>query len=80
MMFQVCPDYSGKALGFENCFTAFLCCFAGFGLALILFLIELGSKYSRYRVPFIDSYGKLDLNDEIKVDFLFETSVCNLIL
>ena len=37
---QVCPDYSGKPLGFGSVFTAFgVWCF-GFGLGILIFAIE----------------------------------------
>ena len=34
---QVCPDYSGKPLGFGQCFTAFIALLIGMGIGLILF-------------------------------------------
>jgi len=37
---QVCPDYSGQALGFASCFTAFLVFLFGLLCAAILFAAE----------------------------------------
>ena len=37
---QVCPDYSGKPLGFDSCFTAFLALMTGMGLGLLLWILE----------------------------------------
>ena len=41
---QVCPDYSGKSLGFSSCFTAFIILTLGSGSALIILIIESSSK------------------------------------
>ena len=41
---QICPDYSGKALGFDNCFTAFGALLAGMALALVLYALEMCSS------------------------------------
>ena len=38
---QVCPDLSGKALGFESCFTAFLFLLSGkLASVLLIFMIH----------------------------------------
>jgi len=41
---QACPDFSGKPLGFENCFTAFAIVLGGFSFALLLYLMEMLNK------------------------------------
>ncbi len=41
---QICPDYSGKALGMNSCFTAFFPLFFAAGLALVLFVLEWTDK------------------------------------
>lgn len=68
---QLCPDYSGQALGFDSCFTAFICLCSGAGLALLLFLVEKMSKVLASKqgqvIPGIDSYGKIDLNIERQI-------------
>ena len=40
LLSQVCPDYSGKPLGFDNCFTAFVVLIAGLVLGSILLFVE----------------------------------------
>ena len=37
---QVCPDYSGQPLGFDNCFTAFSVLFFGIAFGFILMGVE----------------------------------------
>ena len=37
---QICPDLSGKPMGFNNCFTAFGVLFLGAGMCIGLFLTE----------------------------------------
>jgi len=37
---QNCPDYSGKPLGFSNCFTAFGIFLAGFAFSLSFLFFE----------------------------------------
>jgi hypothetical protein len=41
---QICPDYSGKPLGFESCFTAFLVFLTGLGLSLCFGIVEMINK------------------------------------
>ena len=41
---QVCPDYSGKPLGFGSVFTAFGVWSFGFGLGILIFAMENFSK------------------------------------
>jgi hypothetical protein len=42
---QICPDYSGKSLGFGSCFTAFVILIAGLCLGLCLFTFETCAHY-----------------------------------
>ncbi len=37
---QICPDYSGKAIGFDNCFTAFAVLLGGLVLGFVLMIFE----------------------------------------
>ena len=37
---QVCPDLTGKALGFKNCISAFLVILVGFGFAVFFLIVE----------------------------------------
>ena len=37
---QVCPNLTGKALGFKNCFGAFLVMIVGVGSAILLLVLE----------------------------------------
>ena len=37
---QVCPNLTGKALGFKNCFGAFLVMIVGVGSAILLLILE----------------------------------------
>ena len=62
---QVCPDYSGKSLGFGSVFAAFGVLFFGVGIAMILFGLEkltqtfFGKKWSIF-----NSYGVVDHPEE----------------
>jgi hypothetical protein len=38
---QICPNYSGKPIGFESCFTAFLVLLSGLGLSLSFGIVEM---------------------------------------
>ena len=75
---QVCPDESGKSLGFESCFTAFLALLFGFILGFTLLLIEHFPKWGNYNMPFLDAYDKRNLfkeevesyGDQKKVDLI----------
>jgi hypothetical protein len=42
---QICPDYSGKSLGFDSCITMFLVILMGLGLGFLLLLMECLLKY-----------------------------------
>jgi hypothetical protein len=41
---QICPDYSGKPLGFESCFTAFLVFLIGLGFSICIGIVEIIKK------------------------------------
>ena len=61
---QICPDYSGKALGVSSVFSGFGVLFSGVGIALLLFGLEklaqtLGMKWSIF-----NCYGVVDHPDE----------------
>jgi hypothetical protein len=61
---QICPDYSGKSLGFGSAFAAFgVLCF-GFGMALILFGIEKITQVFGMKWSVFDIYGVVDHQDE----------------
>jgi hypothetical protein len=42
---QICPNYSGKALGFDSCVTMFLVILMGLGLGFLLLSLECLLKY-----------------------------------
>ena len=61
---QVCPDYSGKSLGFGSVFAAFgVLCF-GVGIAAILFGIEKLTQAFRIKWSIFNSYGVVHHPDE----------------
>ena len=57
---QVCPDESGKPLGFESCFTAFLALISGMALGCLLFLLEITNKFrnkfGNFNSPIFEAY------------------------
>ena len=55
---QVCPDYSGKALGFNSTFTGFVPLFAGASLALLLLILEYVWLFISYTKPLRDRRAK----------------------
>ena len=61
---QVCPDESGKPLGFESVFTAFLALLSGLALGLVIYGLEHLQKWGNIQVPLIDTYDKLHLEKE----------------
>ena len=61
---QVCPDESGKPLGFESVFTAFLALVFGLVLGLVIYGLEQLQKWSNVQVPLLDTYDKLNLDKE----------------
>ena len=48
---QVCPDESGKPLGFKNCISAFIVMIFGMSLAMVLLCIENLYKLSGWPLP-----------------------------
>ena len=61
---QICPDYSGKSLGFSSVFAAFGLLFCGFGFALILFGLEKLTKSFGMKWSIFNSYGVVDHPNE----------------
>ncbi|XP_059085217.1 uncharacterized protein LOC131882167 [Tigriopus californicus] len=61
---QVCPDYSGKPLGLNNCFTAFVCLILGLLVGLALLVIEKSaqmiSDITGLSFNWLYSCGKMD--------------------
>ena len=61
---QICPDYSGKSLGFNSVFSAFGVLFSGVGIALILFGLEKLTQSFGMKWSIFNSYGIVDHPDE----------------
>jgi hypothetical protein len=61
---QICPDYSGKSLGFGSVFAAFGVLFLGVGIAMILFVIEKLTQAFGMKWSIFNSYGVVDHSDE----------------
>ena len=61
---QICPDYSGKSLGFGSVFAAFGVLFFGVGIAMTLFGIEKITQVFGIRWSIFNSYGVVDHPDE----------------
>ena len=61
---QVCPDESGKSLGFESVFTAFLALLSGLVLGFILLILEYFPNWGNYSLPFLDAYDKRNVLEE----------------
>ena len=57
---QICPDYSGKALGVSSVFSGFGVLFSGVGIALILFGLEKLTQSFGMKWPIFSSYGVVD--------------------
>ncbi len=66
---QVCPDYSGKALGFNSCFTAFLCFLVGIFFCILLFLMEMWARItqSSFLNDILTYYNKHDNEPNVDV-------------
>ena len=62
---QICPDLTGKALGFNSCISAFLILMGGATAGLILLAIELVSKKTGSNWAWLEWYGK---KPEMKVN------------
>ena len=58
---QICPNYSGKSLGFSSVFAAFGVLFSGVGIALILFGLEKLTQSFGMKWSIFNSYGVIDL-------------------
>ena len=61
---QICPDYSGKALGVSSVFSGFGVLFSGVGIALILFGLEKLTQAFGMKWLIFNSYGIVDHPDE----------------
>ena len=61
---QICPDYSGKALGVSSVFSGFGVLFSGVGIALILFGLEKLTQSFGMKWSIFNSYGVVDHPDE----------------
>ena len=61
---QICPDYSGKSLGFSSVFAAFGVLFFGVGIAVILFGLEKLTQAFGMKWSIFNSYGVVDHPDE----------------
>ena len=61
---QICPDYSGKALGVSSAFSAFGLLFSGVGISLILFGLEKLTQSFGMKWSIFNSYGIVDHPDE----------------
>ena len=57
---QICPDYSGKALGVSSVFSGFGVLFSGVGIALILFGLEKLTQSFGMKWSIFSSYGVVD--------------------
>ena len=54
---QICPDLTGKALGFNSCISAFLVLIGGAAAGLILLAIEYVSKKSASNWAWLEWYS-----------------------
>ena len=68
---QICPDDSGKPLGFESCFTAFIALCFGIGCAMILFLVEKFARLRGANLSFLYLYEQTDYNS-INMKYLLD--------
>ena len=57
---QICPDYSGKALGVSSVFSGFGVLFSSIGIALILFGLEKLTRSFGIKWSIFNSYGVVD--------------------
>ena len=60
---QVCPDYTGKPLGFDSCGAAFLVFLSGPIIGLILFIIEFASTFCGGRWTILEMYDKKQIEN-----------------
>ena len=69
--FQVCPDFTGLALGLENCFTAFVALAFGMVVGFCLFILECCSRLCKLNLFFLEAYdrGDDDLEEVNPEDF-----------
>jgi hypothetical protein len=62
---QICPDYSGKSLGFDSCVTMFLVIIMGLGLGFLLLLYECILKYICPNLKWSQSYHPAEESLEV---------------
>jgi hypothetical protein len=55
---QVCPDFTGKALGMDNCFTAFAVLVAGMVFGVCLLICECFSRIFKSGNSIFEMYGR----------------------
>ena len=60
MTVQVCPDFTGKALGMDNCFTAFAVLVAGMAFGVCLLICECFSRIFKTGNSIFEMYGRRD--------------------
>ena len=64
--FKECPDFTGLALGLDNCFTAFIVLGIGALSGCILLVCECCSRLTSLNLKILESYDRGDnLMDEI---------------
>ena len=73
--FQICPDLSGKALGLDTCFSAFLVLIVGFSLGSIFFCIEILFGMLQHDSPMKSMLNYEDINNKGKI-FYFNSIQC----
>ena len=59
----MCPDFTGLALGLDNCFTAFIVLGVGIGFGITIFAIEALMKCSNLKMSVCDAYDRDDDED-----------------
>ena len=57
---QVCPDFTGVALGLENCFTAFVALAFGMAVGFVFFVVECCSRICRLNFYILEAYDRGD--------------------
>lgn len=54
----MCPDFTGKALGLDNCFTAFIVLGVGLAFGIVIFVLEALTKCFNLNISVCDAYDK----------------------
>ena len=76
---QICPDYSGKALGVSSVFSGFGVLFSGVGIALILFGLEKLTQSVGMKWSIFSSYGVVDDHPDDHPDEFYENGKITLL-